>query len=328
MPTKIKTKHQKPKKKNFTISGIDFDALTTILDKRDTWGAYKPNTTLVPKYDKSKKVSEITIAIKPTIEIPKWKEQSKSTKDRQAEWNRMVKALEKYLGKLHALALEALVKVVKDLETKEELDKSAFTKESKKAKEAIEKAFKDYDNKQLGGYKQGVELAEVPPDEAEVKRSIAKPKLVTYSVSGNTIEQVFNNLEKRKFWGRYRANQSKTASYQLDGHIKTITITAAPVITMPKWKNYSKGNKGQKATWDNMWKKLKAHEDNHHKIFLKCVDGFETDLKAENVTKTDLPTHWSDATSDWQDDQDAYDSPGQSNHGINEGVELDFSHDP
>jgi predicted secreted Zn-dependent protease len=328
MPTKIKTKNQKPRKKIFNISGNDLDALTTILDKRDTWGAYRPNVSLVPKYDKSKKVTEITIALKPVTEIPKWKELSKSTKKRQAEWNRMVIALEKYLRKLYALSLEALVKVVKDLEGKDGLDKAGFIKEQKKAKEAIEKAASDYDNKQLGGYKQGVELADIPPDPPEVKQAISKPKLVIYSVGGKTIEQVFNALNKRKFWGRYRSNQKKSATYQLDGHIKTITVTAKPVITMPKWKNYSKGNKGQKGTWDTMWKKLKAHEDNHHKIFLKCVKSFEEDLKSDNVTKKELPTHWRDETKSWQDDQDDYDSPGQSDHGKNEGVMLDFSHDP
>ena len=325
MVISVKTKIPKPAQKTFSVSGVDMTALEDALNKRDSWGSYSCSPVFSAKFDKSKKVSEITVSLKPVTEVPKWKEHAKSTKNRQAEWDRMIKSLEKYLLSLHALTLEAVAKFADSVKEKE-LDKAGLSTETKAAKAALAKAVEDYASKTSNGNTVGVSLEYIDPDPATFKKTVPSPKSSTYSVSGKTINAVFETLNKRSFWGRYRSNASYKATFQLDGHIDVFTLTSKPSIIMPKWKEYSKGNKGQKASWDNMWKKLNTHENNHHKIFEDCVADLEATVTSTDVLEADLAKFWKDETKGWQDMQDAYDS--KTNHGVKEGVELDASHDP
>ena len=327
MGVDVKVKLPKPSKKPYKVSAIDIDGVRDALDSKDAWGSYDPAPVFVPKFAKDKSVSQITVSCKPVARQPSWAEYGKTTKKRQAEWDRMIKALEKYLTALHNLALESAAKFAAKMQArKEPLQKDELKALFKEAKEAMLAAVEGYASKTSNGYSVGVKLDDVPPDPAVFKKTIPKPKDVSYSVSGKTIEAVFKALNKRSFWGRYRSNASYSASFQLDGHVKEFKLTSKPVVTMPKWKEYSKGNKGQKGSWDTMWKKLYAHENNHHKIFTDCVAALETSLASENVLKADLKSFWETETKEWQKKQDAYDS--KTDHGVKEGVELDASHDP
>ncbi|WP_164860808.1 DUF922 domain-containing protein [Parasedimentitalea marina] len=325
MAITVKTKIPKPAKKTSNVSGVDMAALETELDKNSSWGSYAAAPVFSAKFDKSKKVSEITVALKPVITVPKWNEYARSTKKRQAEWDRMIKALEKYLSSLHALMLEAVAKFAAEMKDKD-LDKSGLGAATKEAKAAFAKAVKDYTSKTSNGSSVGVYLDYIEPDPATFKKTVPAPKSSTYTVAGKTIAAVFKVLDKRSFWGRYRSHPKYKASFQLDGHVKTFTLTSKPTIIMPKWKDYSKGNKGQKASWDSMWKSLDVHEKHHHTIFSDCVTQLGKTVISTEILEEDLEEFWKDETSSWQDKQDAFDD--KTDHGANKGVVLDASSDP
>ena len=80
----------------------------------------------------------------------------------------------------------------------------------------------------------------------KVKLSIPKPANKDWKVKGKTIEEVFKNLQKHKWWGRYRAHPSY--SYKpAKGKVTEFTLKAKPEIIMPSWTYYSKATKAQKA---------------------------------------------------------------------------------
>lgn len=234
MAITVKAKISKPSKKSSNVSGVDLMSLSDELDKKTSWGSYKAEPVFSAKYDKSKKVKEITVTVKPVIKLLKWAEHGRSTKNRQAEWDRMIKALEKYLTSLHNLTLEAAAKFSEEIKGKD-LDKAGFTAEAKKAKTAFAKAVEDYASKTSNGTSVGVNLEDIAADPATFKKTIPSPKSASYSVSGKTIAAVFKALEKRSFWGRYRSNSSFKATFQLDGNVDVFTVTSKPVITMPTW---------------------------------------------------------------------------------------------
>ena len=94
---------------------------------------------------------------------------------------------------------------------------------------------------------------------------------------------------------------------------------------MPKWSDYSKRTKKQKADWDNMWGILHTHEHNHHTIFTDGVDAMLKEVVDMQMKKKEAEQFWTDRMKSIQDDQDSYDST--SAHGVNEGVILNFDAD-
>ena len=325
MPITVKTSIKSPSTKKKAISAVDIEGLRSKLDKLPAWGHYTAEPSAVVKTDKAKKVTEVTVKSSPVQTLPKWNEYGKTTDNRKAEWDRMYAAAETYVQKQHetfTAAVDAFVKEGKSLD----LDKAAFDKLWKEKKKAFQKALDDHASKTSKGETLGVKLDDIPPDPVETKKDIKAISRKTYDVSGASIEKVFNVLDKRKWWGRYRSNEDKSMEYALDGNLKKITVKGSPKIWMPKWKEYSKGTKEQKKEWDRMWKCLETHELEHHNIFTSEVDAFTADIESMELKKAEAEKHWKDSTKDWQTRQNDYDST--SDHGGNEGVHLDFNADP
>ncbi|MCB1340929.1 MAG: DUF922 domain-containing protein [Pseudooceanicola sp.] len=323
MTITVKTSIAKPAKSTVNVAASDSEKLIAALDKLKGWAKYTPNLSVTPKYGKDKKMSDCTIAAKPTTKVPKWSDYSRNTKDRQAEWDKMFPKLEKYLDNHHDKLTKAIEKAAKELE-KEDFEKSDFDKWWKTKKTELEDVSKDYASKTSDGTSEGVSLDVIDPDPVEVATDIKSPSTTQYAVSGKSIKGVYDALAKRKFWGRYRSNGSAKMEFAYDGCLKKITVKAAPVITMPKWAEYSKMTKEQKAEWDKMWGLLNTHENNHHDIFTK---GMKTLLdNIEPLKQKEANTYWTDENKTIQDAQDTYDT--SSAHGVNEGVSLDASVDP
>ncbi len=326
MPVKIKTSISAPKKKIKTISGTDLDKVTTALDKLPAWVSYDVVPLATPKLDKAKKVTEATLKATPTVTRPKWAEYSKTTKARKAEWDRMDKAIDAYVKKQHEGFVKAAEAMAKALQS-EDLDKAGWDKLWKTKKADLIAVVTDYADSTNDGYKLGVLLEDPGPDPAVMKADIKKPKVSdSNAVSGTSISAVFDALQKKPYWGRYRPNQSFSADFALDGCLSTFTIKAVPTIKMPKWKQYSKGNADQKKTWDKMYKTLLKHENNHHAFFLETAAIFLDRIKDLGLTRSETQKEWDAYVVDLQDIQNAYDD--RSDHGVNEGVELDMNADP
>lgn len=153
----------------------------------------------------------------------------------------------------------------------------------------------------------------------KVTLSYSAPSNKTWNVKGADAESLFKNLEKNGFWGRYRSNSSGSWSGK-GKKIDSVKITGKPVILMPSWTEYSKIKDGQ-ASWDKMWKALKKHEDNHHKIFDEAAKAFKKELeKGGDLDPKDMTKAWDKWLKDTQKKQDDYDK--KSKHGQNEGVIL------
>ena len=324
MPIDVKKAISKPSKKTVKISAVDLDAAVKALNKKGAWATYKVTPTAIPKFDKAKKVSEVTIKAAPSATVPGWTEYSKSTKSRQKEWDAMTPKADKYVENHHTKfieAVDALADAIKD----EDVDKAGWAKLWKAKLAELNKVNKDYAKDTSNGADEGLELTDPGPDPVETATDIKTPKESTYNISGNSIQNVFKALKKRAFWGRYRSFQDKNLEYALDGSLKKITVKAAPVVTMPKWSDYSKRTKKQKDDWDNMWGILHTHEHNHHTIFTDGVDAMLKEVVDMQMKKKEAEQFWTDRMKSIQDDQDSYDST--SAHGVNEGVILNFDAD-
>lgn len=111
----------------------------------------------------------------------------------------------------------------------------------------------------------------------KVTLSYSAPSNKTWNVKGGDAETLLKNLEKNGFWGRYRSNQAGSWSGK-GKQFDSVKLTAKPVILMPSWTEYSKIKDGQ-ASWDKMWKALKKHEENHHKISMRLPRPFRKSLR-------------------------------------------------
>mgnify|MGYP003895984209 CR=1 FL=1 len=103
--------------------------------------------------------------------------------------------------------------------------------------------------------------------------------------------------------------------------VETVKISAAPVIYMPKWADYSKAEKDAKDSFDNMYKVLAKHEKNHYYILLEQVAMFQKLLNGlDELSAKDAKTKWKVFQADHKKAQKKYDDA--TDHGIKEGVML------
>jgi predicted secreted Zn-dependent protease len=156
----------------------------------------------------------------------------------------------------------------------------------------------------------------------KVALKVPNPSKKSWTVKGKNLEEVFDNLNKNAFWGRYRSNHKYKSSGKGD-KIDTVTLESGPVITMPAWGGYSKATKDEKKSWDTMFKALQKHENNHHDIFVKAAEDFKKEMeRGGDLTEREVERAWSAFDSATQKLQDKYDST--TDHGKKEGVILDI----
>jgi predicted secreted Zn-dependent protease len=156
----------------------------------------------------------------------------------------------------------------------------------------------------------------------KVKLGISKPSRKNWTVKGKGIEEVFANLKKHGFWGRYRSVPSYKASDERVIY-STVKISARQVITMPSWSGYGKADKEAKKSWDTMYKALLKHEAQHGEIFEAAVQELKSQIEAgEDLDKKQIDEACDAFTTDVQKQQDKYDS--STKHGTSEGVILNI----
>ena len=153
----------------------------------------------------------------------------------------------------------------------------------------------------------------------KITTSIKKPSTKHYSVKGKDLDALFAALEAREFWGRFVANEK--IDWGTKDPVATVKITAAPVIYMPKWTDYSKADKDSKDSFDNMYKVLAKHEKRHYYILLEQVAMFQKLLNGlDELSAKDAKTKSKTFLADLKKAQKKYDDA--TDHGIKEGVAL------
>jgi predicted secreted Zn-dependent protease len=154
----------------------------------------------------------------------------------------------------------------------------------------------------------------------KVTLKIPAPSVSYYGVKGKTREEVFASLNAHGWWGRYRSNEAvaySSSKTDIDG----MTVTARPVVLLPKWTEAAKASKEDQKSFADMLKALEKHERNHHTIFTDAAADFKKTAEADgDLPKTKAMKAWADFTKDLQKQQDAYDT--RTTHGEKEGVEL------
>ena len=154
----------------------------------------------------------------------------------------------------------------------------------------------------------------------KVTLKIPKPAAKTWTVKGKTVDELSKNMKKHKWWGRYVSNPNY--SYKDKGAIVTeLVFKPKPVIYMPVWSEYSKASKADKKSWDDMYKALKKHEENHHTILLSESEAWKKTMdKLGDLDKKKMEVEWVKFNKATQAKQDGYDT--KTDHGGKEGVTL------
>lgn len=154
----------------------------------------------------------------------------------------------------------------------------------------------------------------------KVVLSFPKPKANTWTVKGKTIVDLFDNLNKHKWWGRYRSHPEHSLK-EKDALVSEFKLTAKPEVIMPKWAEYAKASKDEKKSWDDMWAALNTHENNHHTIFSDECDAWVKAMdKLGDLDKKKAKAEWDKFVKATQAKQDGYDK--KTDHGAKEGVIL------
>lgn len=148
------------------------------------------------------------------------------------------------------------------------------------------------------------------------------PKLKHWASNGKDLTKVLESLNKHKWWGRYRSHHAYASRYDTKSKkVVKVDLTARPVIIMPRWGQYSKGTKEEKASWDKMYKALKKHEQGHHDIFETRIKAYKKELETGgDLTDKELKKSYDAFSKELQKKQDAYDS--RTGNGKSQGVIL------
>jgi predicted secreted Zn-dependent protease len=155
----------------------------------------------------------------------------------------------------------------------------------------------------------------------QVTLDIRSIRTRTYSVRGATVAEVHRNMP-RGCWGRYATNlvDPRWTSRRL---VETLTIQAAPVITMPHWPNLRRASEADAALWNTMIAALQRHEEGHHAVFVDYATEFKERLEGytDPLEADEMQGYWSSFIGDVDHHQARYDTETQ--HGQRQGVTLE-----
>lgn len=99
--------------------------------------------------------------------------------------------------------------------------------------------------------------------------SWATEKTATYTVTGNNVDQLIEDLNKKGIDGGW-GNTKFSWSWSYQGNeknnifkVSSVKVETTYTITLPSWKGYDKASKCLKDSWDSMYSSLKKHEKRH-----------------------------------------------------------------
>lgn len=121
----------------------------------------------------------------------------------------------------------------------------------------------------------------------KITTSSAKPGRKTYNVTGATFEEARKDMDKKRPGenGAYEYDIKMSWKGDADSKVTSSKITHTSTITMPKWVDYKKATKDDKAAWDKMYKTLDKHEDGHHDICVEELAAFKAEMEGETEMK-------------------------------------------
>jgi len=137
-------------------------------------------------------------------------------------------------------------------------------------------------------------------------------------VSGATLEKAADELNKLAEWGQGGGSLRTEPIAAGNSTNLTVKMHANLVRRLPTWAGYAKASPAAKAEWDQMVRKLAAHEDRHVAIAIEEAEQLAKDLVGKEIS--DIAQMVTDANARMQARQDELDDPSHTDHGAKAGV--------
>jgi hypothetical protein len=181
-----------------------------------------------------------------------------------------------------------------------------------------------------GGHPPGVLGVDNPIPLDDLQRIIAKvtkdwdppaPRTTPpIRVGGATLEKAAEELDKLAEWGEGGGSLRTDPIAAGNSTNLTVRMHANLVRRMPTWSGYAKASPAAKTEWDQMVRKLRAHEDRHVAIAIEEAEQLAKDLVGKEIS--DIAQMVTDANARMQARQDELDDPSHTDHGAKRGVQY------
>jgi predicted secreted Zn-dependent protease len=146
----------------------------------------------------------------------------------------------------------------------------------------------------------------------------------TYTITAKTLQEAADQISQREEAGETSWNPKYTLKTDENGDVTDAMVDITITVTMPTWPNAAKLSKPAKAEWERAFKVLKAHEEKHVKLVRSKLNDLAKSLVGKS--RTEAEATFEAALTELKQSSDEYDT--QSNHGRNEGTDLDISVEP
>ena len=143
----------------------------------------------------------------------------------------------------------------------------------------------------------------------------------TYTITAKTLQEAADQISQREEAGETTWKPKHNFKTDESGNVTDATVDVTITVTMPSWPGSAKLSKAAKAEWDRSFKVLKAHEEKHAELVRSKLKGLAESLVGK--TQTEAEATFDAALTELQQASDDYDT--SSNHGRNEGTDLDTS---
>jgi hypothetical protein len=139
-------------------------------------------------------------------------------------------------------------------------------------------------------------------------------------VGGATLEKAAEQLNKLAEWGEGGGSLRTDRIAAGNSTNLTVSMHANLVRRLPTWSGYARASAGAKAEWDQMVRKLAAHEDRHVAIAIEEAEQLAKDLIGKEIS--DIAQMVTDTNARMQARQDELDDPSHTDHGAKRGVQY------
>ena len=139
-------------------------------------------------------------------------------------------------------------------------------------------------------------------------------------VGGTTLAQAAEQLNKLAEWGEGGGSLRTDPIAAGNSTNLTVRMHANLVRRLPTWSGYAKASPAAKAEWDQMVRKLKAHEDRHVAIAIEEAEQLAKDLVGKEIS--DIAQMVTDANTRMQARQDELDDAAHTDHGAKPNVQY------
>lgn len=157
---KVSITVHRPTVSTFRIGGRTLAEAKQALDGRAEWGLYDAtqNFTSSARVDGTGKILSVTMELHPVIQLPAWSGYRSATKNQQASWDAMYRALQAHENHHHQIQLECVDTLKQELTAANPLDADRLNALIEKSRTSAQDKQDAYDRSNGHGATEGVAL--------------------------------------------------------------------------------------------------------------------------------------------------------------------------